>query len=158
MEIKFRAFIEKINKIGDWEQMKKGCDRLSIFELNGFIMMQYTGIKDKDEKEIYEGDILEICDNRIPTNSDYASYRKTEIGQRFFVKRLRSGFTLLEAKESLINCETPNLHRNINNYTFWNHQRCLKIVGNIYENKELLKKPDNKCMQADLQQKAAASG
>lgn len=64
-EIKFRAWVKKGGAMADWETITKECDRFSLLKDQNFIFMQYTGLKDKTGKEIYEGDILDIKYNYI---------------------------------------------------------------------------------------------
>lgn len=68
------------------------------------VLMQFTGLKDKNRKEIYEGDILQTPEGVFPV----------EWMQYYFALKGLADVGLLESSP-------------------------LEIIGNIYENPELLK-------------------
>ena len=76
---------------------------------------QYTGLEDKNGKEIYEGDIF-----------NYRSYS--------------NGIVYVEYHEDMFHLKSikyPNLSPG--NFRLASLNEQLEIIGNIYENKELLK-------------------
>ena len=140
-ELKFRA----------WNKKQRLMVYFNLYNLNNGMLhsdvrpdmaiekcaiMQYTGLKDKKGKEIYEGDILLIEDtykDRIledgsgptepanhlaPVIYDYGTYglHIKERGETFNI-----GFWSFER---------------ICSEGIWNNE--LEVIGNIYENKELL--------------------
>lgn len=137
-EIKFRAwfpksknmeFLEKMWLCGEYTSLcfspldagimgfkdhDANYDYFNYKEELGYVLMQYTGLKDKNGKEIYEGDILTISDNSIsvvkweqtPTDADPGNFVSVKSGWRFG----RAGEYCKE----------------------W------QVIGNIYENLELL--------------------
>lgn len=91
-------------------------------------LMQFTGLKDKHGKEIYEGDILKDPAHypngyqHSLNNQTGVAYYDTELGGWYITNNLTDG-----------KHETPN-PQTLQLATAKNY----KVIGNIYENKELL--------------------
>jgi len=130
-EIKFRAWDKRKQKMWavhtwsiptlitlEWtEENYKKTDKCPQTETDDwqdkYILMQYTGLKDKNGKEIYEGDIVKFIYNSTP--------QQEIIGQ----VKWRDDYLAWEFGSYLIE-PTP--------------KKTIEIIGNIYENPELLNK------------------
>jgi len=80
-----------------------------------FTLMQYTGLKDKNGKEIYEGDVIEL----LNASDNYGTRRNRRVVE-WRAGLCTLGFNL-------------GIGRKRNGCVY-------EIIGNIYENPELLKK------------------
>lgn len=155
-EIKFRG--KRIDN-GEWAYGYYAVHRMMLTgEMDYFIIVdeqrpqsidpetvgQYNGLKDKNGKEIYEGDILyHSAESGAVTVQAYGFDRMWGKGEKFIVAYLVCGLVLRHISAyGNSGFETPNCIINkwpiVDAYQFWNLQRGFEVIGNIYENKELL--------------------
>lgn len=98
---------------------------------------QFTGMTDKNGTKIFEADVLKFVGGTCDFFVKSAYGHRHEKGTIFTVKWFPSGYTLYESKTK--NPLYPNCWSNIGNYDFWNNSRSFEVIGNIHDNKELLK-------------------
>ena len=133
-EIKFRAWDKKERKMYLFDAPFVDCEynRLSfscdwnkynitygdlIIDNENLVLMQYTGLKDKNGKEIYEGDLL-LGRFDVDKVEDWLWLSLTE-------KQKKTG-------EIIIEVGIPGVYQNA-------LPDDIEVIGNIYENSELLK-------------------
>lgn len=131
-EIKFRAwdsFNAEMLKPADYNGKTK---ELSWFFAqfedrqkggNEMKLMQFTGLKDKNGKEIYEGDIINLHQFLFDGFGEVERENKGEIGIDWY------GVHLLTDKEET-GCYLA--------CAYGLHEESFEIIGNIYENPELI--------------------
>ena len=116
-EFEFRAWLTKYNKMVNiyswniWQEYFMCSEYDSEFYLEETPIMQYTGLKDKNNKEIYEGDIVTLHNGKYKV--------------------------IFNTKEARFVLRDDEFEMNIP-FTNNNNKR-MEIIGNIYENPELIK-------------------
>ena len=154
-EIKFRAWDKekKMMLYTDWDSFRNWYDEPWIGRVvheRGWLEeelvmsdpMQYTGLKDKNGVEIYEGDIVGWKNIVFESDKLYKG----------FVIMSEGFWGVVELRKHKIPKETLDFLKNTNNENMINHfydmnlfalvDDELQILGNIFENPELLKEAE----------------
>ena len=125
-EIKFRAW-NKVQEQMVWDELVVSAGG-RIFEFNyglmlavppvdDYILMQFTGLKDKNGKEIYEGDLLKL---------EYPKKEPWSVWQVGWDSELGRWCGVYDTGEVGINLSRKQIAG-------------VEVIGNIYENSELLR-------------------
>ena len=131
-EIKFRAWDKRLEKIIMEEEIPSPC----VSEDDLWVLMQYTGLKDRDGKEIYEGDIVK--NHWYDANGKFigglwvVKYGMHSIEEQDYYSNSGEGFYF--DAQSGIDDDTYN----IANLPADEDRGGIEIIGNIHENPELL--------------------
>lgn len=121
-EIKFRAWDDDGGRMLTHEHENLAGDLLEAAMSGGMPIMQYTGLKDSKGREIYEGDIIHYINTKC---------------HGWQLEETRNNFKgVVEWNDSDI---TFDVNSTINSIRLseW-HYECCRVIGNIYENPELL--------------------
>ena len=120
-DIKFRAWCETEKHMYNWNNLLNQ-NLKNIFTITkscGYNLMQYTGLKDKNGKEIYEGDIIEWT-----THSGHKYKFSVKYSNKY------AQYIIVNTKGISMEYEPLGDFENI------------EVIGNIYDNPELLEEKE----------------
>lgn len=112
--------------------------------IDDVVLMQYTGLKDKNGKEIYEGDVIEFVWEEHSCWGDegtYKGYVQHDDGGYEVVYINRKEYTLTKDGYKHPNSKSDELQ----SFIRWTDEVNCEVIGNIYENPELLLDEDSIC-------------
>lgn len=141
-EIKFRAYNKPANglKPGMFYDIGMGTEEQPLginecikryTESDEWFLMQYTGLTDKNGTEIYEGDIVAICEDSF--NEETEKDERVIISKHCIIWSTEGGYWEIDKLDS----EYMGLGYNL--LTLYDEDaRYIEVIGNIFSNPELL--------------------
>jgi len=125
-EIKFRAWDKHMNKMADKEYFQITFNGILIdgtpsTNQEDYVVMQYTGLKDKNGKEIYESDIV-----------------LGELSKEFYKGTVEFHWGCFKINFPHQNNKNYSTLLSIDNLCFDGKAKQIEVIGNIYENPKLM--------------------
>lgn len=128
-EIKFKYIFQQeetgrtMTRVFDINEIENALGNTEFRRYTVIDRLQFTGLKDKNDKEIYEGDIVK-------------HQNKETIGTVIFQK---TGFTVWEKRTNTVNGKKEGIANYLDDV--W------EVIGNIYENPSLLSEEDGRLLK-----------
>jgi len=127
-EIKFRCW-DKMGEKMHYQEKQSLKEWFNRYGSNSFVMMQYTGFKDRKGKEVYEGDIINFT-TIISQSASLPPEMDKELENQGYGGKTKIQRSVEFEKHECFNGTCYG-------YPFPNED--IEVTGNIYENPNLLK-------------------
>lgn len=142
----------RVTKFRIWNKRKKSWESegISILKMetiintinmawDGYEIMQFTGLKDKNRKEIYEGDIVrQFIEGHQGVNEEgEIQYNLKQVAEMIGVAMISTRKGIVMQRANITSSTSKNWIGTILPYKNITRYRC-EVIGNIYENPELL--------------------
>lgn len=121
--------IEEKNKDKSKYYITKHCEIGSWYYVKTETIGQYTGLKDKNGKKIFEGDIIRLDDDYRKLISSANAKTEEDLVRKDCLVGFKEG--------SFMFCRSKYFIDEFDSYLWLTEKHC-EVIGNIYENKELV--------------------
>lgn len=145
-EIKFRAWLKEKKIMGEVLGIdilhkeiffsNEDVDCYEHVDFKNIELMQYTGLYDKNGEDIYEGDVVKLVHTGIEISADRLEDLKRFVG---IIKYENGIFKIVRTEKSLIESKYFEMEqKKVSEIFIYSKLYDLEVIGNIYENPELL--------------------
>lgn len=133
-KIKVRAW-DKLNSRWVYFTIGDKCNDIVLIIYHrivneGGVFYQYTGLKDKNGKEIYEGDIIETEGDKYQVKWGEVSLGKDDFGIEYKCNCWHFEYNDKSGSNALVKIDSLN--------TYSKGANVVEVIGNIYESPNLL--------------------
>ncbi len=122
---------EEVEENGEFPIFMDGLKLGMFYPVKPETVGQFTGLTDKNRKEIYEGDVIEFTVNP-------SFYINAKLGDRYIIEYYGAGFFMKPINWKMRKIDAQNYVGLLPPYQTSNMSNHYEVIGNLHENPELL--------------------